>query len=71
MIGNRLYLSEFGFVPRHQGPVDAASSGGGLTTLFTGFKHETFIGLGTNGGWVYVGELATGPGMGRVFGVKP
>ncbi|MGP0033180.1 MAG: hypothetical protein ACLP4R_01160 [Solirubrobacteraceae bacterium] len=46
-------------------------SGGGLTTLLTGFRHEAFIGLGTNGGWVQVGELATGSGMGRMFGVKP
>ena len=45
-------------------------SGGGLTTLWTGFKHEAFMGLGTNGG-VCVGELATGSGTGRVFGVKP
>ncbi len=45
-------------------------SGGGLTTLLTGFKHETFIGVGTSGGSVYVGELATCPGMGRMFGVK-
>jgi len=69
IIGNRLYLSEFGFV--HTTKVQSMPLSGGLTTLLTGFKHETFTGLGTNGGWVYVGELATGPGTGRVFGVKP
>lgn len=70
IIGNRLYLSEFGFV--HTAKVQSMPlKGGALTTLLTGFKHEIFIGLGTNGGWVYVGELATGPGTGRVFRVKP
>jgi hypothetical protein len=49
IIGNRLYLSEFGFV--HTTKVQSMPlSGGGLTTLLTGFKHETFVGLGTNGG---------------------
>jgi glucose/arabinose dehydrogenase len=70
IIGKRLYLSEFGFAGTAK--VQSMSlSGGALTTLLTGFKHESFIGLGTHGGWVYVGELATGPGTGRVFRVKP
>jgi glucose/arabinose dehydrogenase len=70
IIGNRLYLSEFGFV-RTAKVEWMPLSGGPLTTLLTGYKGETFIGLGTNGGWVYVGELAAGPGTGRVFRVKP
>ena len=70
IIGNRLYLSEFGFV-RTAEVQSMPLSGGPLKTLLTGFKHESFIGLGTNGGWVYVGEPATVPGTGRVFRVKP
>ncbi|HUA44123.1 MAG TPA: hypothetical protein VMA77_02770 [Solirubrobacteraceae bacterium] len=70
IIGKRLYLSEFGFV--HSAKVQSLPlKGGALKTLLTGFKGEAFIGLGTNRGWVYVGELATGPGTGRVFRVKP
>jgi hypothetical protein len=70
IIGNQLYLSEFGFA----GTAKVQSmpvKGGSLKTLLTGFKGEAFIGLGTNGGWVYVGELSTVPGTGRVFRVKP
>lgn len=70
IVGRRLYLSEFGFV--HTARVQSMPlTGGSLKTLLTGYKGEMFIGLGTNGGWVYVGELATGPGTGRVFRVKP
>jgi hypothetical protein len=70
IIGNRLYLSEFGFA----GTAKVQSmplKGGSLKTLLTGFKHEAFIGLGTNAGWVYVGELGASAGTGRVFRVKP
>jgi hypothetical protein len=70
IIGQRVYLSEFGFV--HTAKVESIPLGGGsLKTLLTGYKGEVFIGLGTNGGSVYVGELATGPGTGRVFRVTP
>lgn len=70
IIGKRLYLSEFGFA----GTAKVQSmplTGGSLTTLLTGFKHEAFIGLGTNDGWVYVGEPGATAGTGRVFRVKP
>jgi glucose/arabinose dehydrogenase len=70
IIGNRLYLSEFGFA----GTAKVQSmplSGGSLKTLLTGFKGEALIGLGANHGWVYVGEPTTAPGTGRVFRVKP
>ncbi len=70
IIGNRLYLSEFGFV-RTAKVESMPLRGGALKTLLTGFKGEQLIGLGTNGGWVYVGEASTGPGTGRVFRVKP
>ncbi|MBV8987044.1 MAG: hypothetical protein JO372_00650 [Solirubrobacterales bacterium] len=70
IIGKRLYLSEFGFV-RTAKVESLPVTGGALETLLTGFKGEQFIGLGTNGGWVYVGEAASGPGTGRVFRVKP
>jgi len=70
IVGNRLYLSEFGFV--HTAKVQSMPLGGGaLKTLLTGFKGEAFIGLGASDGWVYVGELTTAPGTGRVFRVKP
>lgn len=70
IIGNRLYLSEFGFA----GTAKVQSlplTGGALKTLLTGFKGEAMIGLGTHDGWVYVGEPTTAPGTGRVFRVKP
>jgi glucose/arabinose dehydrogenase len=70
IIGKRLYLSEFGFVL----PAKVQSmplTGGALKTVLKGFAGESFIGLGTNGGWVYVGEAATAPGTGRVLRVKP
>jgi hypothetical protein len=70
IIANRLYFSEFGFV-RTAKVQSIRLSGGRLKTLLTGFKGESFIGLETNGGWVYVGEAATSPGTGRVFRVKP
>jgi len=70
IIGKRLYLSEFGFV--HTAKVQSLRlSGGRLKTLLTGFQGESFIGLETHGGWVYVGEAATSPGTGRVFRVMP
>jgi glucose/arabinose dehydrogenase len=70
IIGNQLYVSEFGFV--HTAAVQSISlKGGALKTLLTGFKGEQFIGLGTNDGWVYVGELGASAGAGRVFRVKP
>lgn len=70
IIGKRLYLSEFGFA----GTAKVQSlplNGGPLKTLLTGLKHEAFIGLGTHAGWVYVGELGSAAGTGRVFRVKP
>lgn len=70
IIGKRLYMSEFGFGSTAKVQWTPLS-GGPLTTLLTGFKGESFIGLGTSNGWVYVGELATAPGTGRVFRVKP
>ena len=72
IIGNQLYLSEFGFVYRAKVQY-MPLSGGKLKTLLTGFKGEAFIGLEAHGGWVYVGEPAppTAPGTGRVFRVKP
>ena len=72
IIGQRLYLSEFGFV--HTAKVQSMPlTGGALKTVLTGFKGEIFIALGTHGGWVYVGEAApsTAPGTGHVFRVKP
>jgi glucose/arabinose dehydrogenase len=72
IIGNRLYLSEFGFV--HTAKVQSMPlTGGTLTTLLTGFKGELFLGLGTQNGWVYVGEGAppSAPGTARILRVKP
>ncbi len=62
--GGRLYLSEFGFVFRPK-VVSMPLSGGKLQTVLQGFVAPV-VGLGTHGGWVYVGELT-----GQVFRVKP
>jgi hypothetical protein len=71
IIGHRLYLSEFGFV-RTAKVQSMPLTGGSLKTLLTGFKGEFLVALGTNAGWVYVGEAsATAAGAGRVFRVKP
>ena len=70
IIGKRLYMSEFGFV-RTAKVISMTLKGRSLKTVLTGFKGESFIGLGTHAGWVYVGEPATGPGTGRIFRVKP
>jgi hypothetical protein len=70
IIGNRLYMSEFGFVLTAK-VVSMPLAGGAFKTELTGFKGEAMIGLGTNGGWVYVGEPKTAPGTGRVFRIKP
>jgi hypothetical protein len=70
IIGKRLYMSEFGFV-RTAKVISMTLKGKSLKTVLTGFKGESFIGLGTNGGWVYVGEAGNTPGSGRIFRVKP
>ena len=70
IIGKRLYFDEFGFA-RTAKVVSMPLVGGAVKTLLTGFKGEEFIGLGTNAGWVYVGEPSSTPGKGRVFRVKP
>lgn len=70
IIGKRLYMSEFGFV-RTAKVISMSLTGKGLKTVLTGFKGESFIGLGTHGGWVYVGEAGNTPASGRVFRVKP
>lgn len=64
IIGGRLYMSEFGFV-LHPKVVSMPLAGGPLQTVLRGFVTP-IIGLGTHGGWVYVGELT-----GQVFRVRP
>jgi glucose/arabinose dehydrogenase len=63
--GSRLYMSEFGFTKLHPPLVVSMPLGGGtVKTLLKGFVAPV-IGLGENGGWIYVGELT-----GQVFRVK-
>lgn len=65
IIGSRLYLSEFlGNAGRAGLVVTMPEKGGSPTTLMTGFVAPV-VGLATNGGYVYVGELT-----GQVFRVK-
>jgi hypothetical protein len=63
IIGNRLYFSEFGFVFKPL-VVSMPLGGGPVTPLLKGFVAP-IVALGTNGGWVYVGELT-----GQVWRVK-
>jgi glucose/arabinose dehydrogenase len=65
IIGNRLYISEFGFTKLHPpAVVSMPLSGGKITTVLKGFVAPV-IGLGAHGGWLYVGELT-----GQVFRIK-
>ncbi len=66
IIGRRLYMSEFGFAPAEPGKVVSMPLGGGaLKTVVTHFVAPV-VGLGTNAGSLYIGELT-----GQVFRVKP
>jgi glucose/arabinose dehydrogenase len=68
IIGNRLYMTSF-LGPKGKGPggqvLSMPLSGGKTTPLLNGFVAPT-VGLGGNGGWLYVGELT-----GQVYRVKP
>jgi glucose/arabinose dehydrogenase len=64
IIGDRLYMSEFGFASPPQ-VVSMPLSGGALKPFLTGFVAP-IVGLGAHAGWLYVGELT-----GQVFRVKP
>ncbi len=64
IIGGRLYMSEFGFV-LHPQVVSMPLAGGPVRTVLKGFVAP-IVGLGTHGGWVYVGELT-----GEIFRVRP
>jgi glucose/arabinose dehydrogenase len=67
ILGGRLYMSEFGAdAPKVSGAVASIPlTGGKQKTLLTGFAAP-IVGLGTNHGYIYVGELT-----GQVFRVKP
>ncbi len=66
IMGQRIYLSEFvGNQGKSGLVVSIPLKGGKPRTLLTGFVAPV-VGLGTNGGWVYVGELT-----GQVFRVRP
>jgi glucose/arabinose dehydrogenase len=66
IIGNRLYISEFGFAaPVHKPKVVSMPlTGGPAQTVLD--SSVPVVGLATNAGYVYVGDLT-----GRVFRVKP
>jgi glucose/arabinose dehydrogenase len=67
IMGNRLYTTSFtGIGAKGAGEVlSLPLKGGKLKPLLTGFVAPT-VGLGGNGGWLYVGELT-----GQVFRVRP
>jgi glucose/arabinose dehydrogenase len=66
LVGNQFYISEFGFAKTHPPMVVSLPSTGKGTpkALLKGFVAP-IVGLGTNGGYLYVGELT-----GQVFRVK-
>lgn len=68
IIGNRLYMSEFGFAAplRPALVVSMPLSGGPVKTVLTGFAGPGIVGLGAHAGWLYVGALT-----GQVFRVRP
>jgi glucose/arabinose dehydrogenase len=68
IIGKTLYMTSFlGTSPPHKGGevLSMPLKGGPVKPVLTGFAAPT-VGLGANGGTLYVGELT-----GRVFSVKP
>ena len=67
LIGKTFYISEFGFTKQHPPMVVSLpiTGKGKPKTLLKGFVAP-IVGLGTNDGYVYVGELT-----GQVFRVKP
>ena len=69
ILGSRLYISEFGFVfpPR---VVSIPVAGGRVTPFATHFAGP-IVGLGVNGGWVYVGQLGDATHPGLVYRLKP
>jgi glucose/arabinose dehydrogenase len=66
IIGNRLYISEFGFAAPVHLPkvVSMPLTGGPVQTVLN--SSAPVVGLATHDGYVYVGDL-----VGRVFRVKP
>jgi glucose/arabinose dehydrogenase len=68
IMGNRLYMTSFAG-PKGKGPGGEVLSmplkGGSTKPLLKGFVAPT-VGLGGNGGWLYVGELT-----GQIFRVRP
>jgi glucose/arabinose dehydrogenase len=73
ILGNRLYISEFGFV-RAPRVVSMPLTGGRPTPFATHFAGA-IVGLGVHDGWVYVGQLAdpTNPTAhpGLIYRLKP
>jgi glucose/arabinose dehydrogenase len=66
IIGNRLYMSEFGFTKQHPPEVVwMPLTGGGVHVFMKNFP-ASIIGLGTHDGSIYVGDQT-----GRVYRAKP
>jgi glucose/arabinose dehydrogenase len=65
IVGDRLYMTEFGFTPQHPpAVVSMPLKGGAVTTVVTGFSAPV-IGLGAHERWLYFGDLT-----GTVYRVK-
>jgi glucose/arabinose dehydrogenase len=70
IVGNRLYISEFGAAtpPR---VVSMPLAGGAVKPFATGFTANV-VGLGVNHGWVYVAQTASSAtSLGFIFRIKP
>lgn len=72
IIGNRLFISEFG-AATPASVVSIPLAGGNPRTELTGFpKGRNVVGLGVHNGWVYVAETAAGAtALGTIYRFKP
>ena len=64
-IGQRLYVALFGGLGQGPAVVSLSAKGGAPTPVLTGYAAPV-VAVGTNGGWVYSGDLT-----GAVYRVKP
>ncbi len=64
-IGQRLYVALFGGLGQGPAVVSLSANGGAPTPVLTGYAAPV-VAVGTNGGWVYSGDLT-----GAVYRVKP
>jgi glucose/arabinose dehydrogenase len=73
IVGQRLYISEFGARTPAQVISIAPGGGGPARVELSGFSpHRHIVGLGAHDGWIYVGEIAAGKQrFGSVWRFRP